>query len=899
MPQKETPVVKRSLFSWILEGNLKLQLLLLIVIVGAVFARVLPLEMQKRIVNEAIRLKEIQLLLTYCGIYLVSVTAASALKYLINVLQTYIAERTLARMRQRLFQHILMLPLNFFRKTQPGTVVSTLMTELNIPANFAGMAIANPITNVLTLLAFAVYLFWLNPLLAAVSLSIYPIVLFLVPFLQTRVNRANKKRVDAARKFSARSVETFTGIHEVHANGAYQLEHQKTKVLIDNLKQTRIVWSLYKFAVKTVNNFFTSLGPFLVFILGGYLAIKGQLELGAMVAFLSAQEKLYDPWKELIEFFQVYQDARVTYRRTMDLFDVAPEHALLPHDRPPYCLPGRIDIKDMSFVTDTGIQLLDKVNFSLQPGEHLAIVGFSGSGKSTLAQCVGQLYSYTGGSLKIGEHEVETLSKQDIAHSIGYISQDPFIFDGTIRDNLLYSCLAIADGSDTNLDSSARFEQERPKESQAIPTRDDIISVLQQTGIFVDVLRFGLNTILTTEAQYSKKVSQLIGVRNNFQRDFGSGLEDIVEFFDESKYHLSSSVAANIIFGTANDPSYQPNNLSLNYYFRKFLDENGLTPRLMVLGAELANATVDILSSLPTAQRSEEDVDQGGDEISGSPGLKDLFYAQSPIQPDELKGYQTVTEHYFRHLPRQVRESQTDWLLFEEDESGQIKQKTLDRLSPEEREKCLILGLRYTPAKHKMISRPDGMRAMILKKRKQFRRKIAQDYPDVITFYERSQYLYSQTILNNILFGKITTVKPDAQDNINQSIIQLLIEEDILEDIVDIGLEYHVGSKGDKLSGGQRQKLAIARALLKASRILIMDEATSALDNKSQARIQNLIDVQWRGQNTIIAVVHRLDTIKKYNWVAVMKAGKIVEFGPYDQLIDKKGMLYELVGGKA
>jgi ABC-type multidrug transport system fused ATPase/permease subunit len=188
---------------------------------------------------------------------------------------------------------------------------------------------------------------------------------------------------------------------------------------------------------------------------------------------------------------------------------------------------------------------------------------------------------------------------------------------------------------------------------------------------------------------------------------------------------------------------------------------------------------------------------------------------------------------------------------------------------------------------------------MILKKRKQFRRKIAQDYPDVITFYERSQYLYSQTILNNILFGKITTVKPDAQDNINQSIIQLLIEEDILEDIVDIGLEYHVGSKGDKLSGGQRQKLAIARALLKASRILIMDEATSALDNKSQARIQNLIDVQWRGQNTIIAVVHRLDTIKKYNWVAVMKAGKIVEFGPYDQLIDKKGMLYELVGGKA
>jgi ABC-type multidrug transport system fused ATPase/permease subunit len=84
---------------------------------------------------------------------------------------------------------------------------------------------------------------------------------------------------------------------------------------------------------------------------------------------------------------------------------------------------------------------------------------------------------------------------------------------------------------------------------------------------------------------------------------------------------------------------------------------------------------------------------------------------------------------------------------------------------------------------------------------------------------------------------------------------------------------------------------------LKAPRVLIMDEATSALDNKSQARIQNLLETRWR-KSTLIAVAHRLDTIRKFDKIAVMKAGKIIEMGGYDDLIARKGALYELVGRK-
>jgi len=837
MEKAKVPIVKRSLFSWIFSDNAKLQILMLFIIVVTVFARVLPLEMQKRIVNEAIFLRKIDMLLLYCGIYLASVLIATGLKYLINLLQNFIGQQALAEMRKALYHHILTLPLNFFRKTQPGLVVSSLANELAAPSNFVGMAVGVPIINVLTLLAFAGYLLWLNPLLAAVSLSIYPLVLFLVPVLQKRVNITNKRRVEAARDFSGRIGESITGIHEIQGNGAYHIENRKYDGLVDKLRKIRFTWAAYRAAIKVTNNLFVNLGPFLVFILGGYLAIKGRLELGALVAFLSAQEKLYDPWKELIGFYQLYQDGIVNYKKTMDYFDIEPEFALEPEERKPYELDGSLDINDLSYETDTGIQLLEEITFSLKPGEHMALVGFSGSGKSTLALCVGQLYKYTGGSIRIGGKVISELTKRDMSQNMGFVSQTPFIFNGTIEENLLYSCAARIREDATDLDDT-------------LPNLDDKISILQQTGIFADVLRFGLNTILTHD-KHKDLTSTIIRVRQNFQRDFGEELSDYVEFFDEDKYLYHSSISDNLTFGTPNTVAFAEVGLIKNEYFLNFLKESDLTRPLLSLGSELSKQTVDILGNLPPDK---------------------VFFEQSPIGPEELDEYKSLVQR--------------------------LKKKKLHQLSAQDRGMLMGQALRFRPGKHKMVALPQILERLILEGRALFKEKISKDDPDAISFYDMPSYIFSHTILNNIFFGKPTTTLPQAQEKINQSIIQLLIEEDLLETIIEIGLQFQVGSKGDKLSGGQRQKLAIARAFIKTPKMLIMDESTSALDNKSQARIQNLLDSRWKGKSTLISVIHRLDTIKNYDRIAVMKAGKIGEMGTYDELIAKKGMLYELIGKK-
>jgi len=837
MKKAATPVFKRSLFSWVFSGNIKLQVLLLLTVVVTVFARVLPLEMQKRIINEAINLKKIDLLFMYCGIYIAAVVIASGLKFLINVLQSVIGQQAAASMRKGLYHHILTLPLNFFRRTQPGMVVASLITELATAGDFIGMAVAIPITSVLTLTAFAGYLFWLNPLLAALSLSIYPLVIFLLPWLQKKANRENKKRVDTTRELSSKIAESISGIHEIQGNGAFGIENHKYDGLVDKLTKVRIRWNVFRFAIKVSNNFFNNLSPFIIFILGGYLAIKGQLGLGALVAFLSAQEKLYDPWRELIDFYQAYQDATVSYTRTMQYFDAEPEYVLDPVGRKPFELDGNIEVKDLSFQTETGVRLLSEVQFSLKSGQHLALVGFSGSGKSTLALCIGQLYKYTGGSVLIGDKEVATLTKKDIVQNVGFVSQSPFIFDGTIEENLLYACRA-------RLSGNGRVP------AGTLPNLDDMIEVLQQTGIFVDVLRFGLNTVLAYDHDKAF-VSKIIRVRENFQRNYGKVLADYVEFFDDDRYLYYSGISENLILGTPGRDEFSEKNLLKNDYFIKFLKQADLTRPLMSLGADLSRQTVDILGNLPP------------DEV---------LFQQSPIHADELEDYKLLAER--------------------------LRKSKLHQLTAEHQEKLLKLALRFTPGRHKMAALPKVLERLILEGRALFREKISKEDPEAISFYDPSSYIYSQTILNNIFFGKTKTESPQAQEKINQSIVQLLIAEDLLEAVIKIGMDFQVGSKGDKLSGGQRQKLAIARVFLKDPQVMILDEATSALDNNSQARIQNLLDTRWKGKSTVIAVVHRLDIIKNYDRVAVMKAGKIGELGSYDELMEKKGMLYELVHGK-
>lgn len=853
-------VQKKTLFSWILTRYHGLQLGILALIVVTIFCRVFPLEMQKRIVNDAIRFRKMEVLLIYCGLYLGAVVLAGVLKYAINTLQGYIGQKVLYEIRSQLYEHILRLPMPFFRKTSPGMVISFLTSELSAVGEFLGSGLTVPIINILTLITFAGYMFTLNPLLALLSISIYPAEVLLIPILQKRLNRLNQDRIDVTRSLSNTIGEAISGMHEVHGNSSYGLESQKFCKLAGELLALRNRMNILRFGLKFVNNFFQSLGPFMLFLIGGYLAITGRLDLGALVAFLSAYEKLYDPWKELMDYYQDYQDSRTRYQRVMSYFDLEPEFALAPVDRETYQLQGEVHVKDLSLMADERIRLLDQVSLDVLPGQHVALVGFSGSGKSTLAMVLGQLYHYDLGHVLVDGRELKTLTKMDVSANVGYVAQYPFIFDGTIRDNLLYGCQSLQVGGAGG-------------GAGHLPQAEEILRVVQQVGLADDILRFGLTSLICSESHpevvasaegkhrctacdwargqtCDSLVGNIIRIRDIFRQRWGEEFADTVEFFTADRYLYQTSVLENLVFGYPNGPSYSLARLPETAFFREFLHEVGLMDVLLGLGKDLAQRTVMLLKGL----RGES-----------------TFFRASPISEEEFDPYMELVERL-----------------------GKVG---LEELRGEEKDMLLRLALRFAPAVHRMLGFTRELEQRILKARELFADRIGALDPQAFTFYRKGEYLYNHGLLDNILFGSIRGDDVQGHERIQQRVVEVLREENLLDHVMQIGLAFQVGSKGDRLSGGQKQKTGLARALLKKPKILVLDEATASLDNLSQARIQHLLETELRGKFTLIAVLHRLDIVSCYDQIAVMKAGRIVECGTYNDLMAQEGIFYGLVRG--
>lgn len=812
-------------------GERKLQLVLLVTVVIAVIARVIPLEMQKRIVNEAIAQADSRRLMIYCAIYFAAFVTASGLKFVINSLQTLISQNTLAEMRRQLWDHILKLPDRFFRRTQSGLIVSSLTTELATAGDFVGLAVAVPLTNVLTLLAFAAYLFWLNPALAAISFSIYPVVLFLVPILQKRVNHYNRQRVDATRRFSGRIGESVDGINEVKANSGFGLESRLLGERIEALRKIRVIWNLYRFAVKVTNNLFTNFSRFLIFSIGGYLALKGRLELGALVAFLSAQEKLYDPWKELIRFYQAYQTATVTYQRTQEYFDHETEDVPEASAEEMFKLEGRIEVEGLSFATAKGVSLLKDISFTLQPGEHLALVGGSGSGKSTLIHCLMGLYPVFDGRYELDGRNVSQLDRRDLSANMGFVFQSPAIFSGTIQANLLYACRALAELSE----ASQRDE---------LPSLDQQIKVLQQTALFADVLARGLSSAFDARVDEHLRRA-VLDLRDDFDEQFREQTAADIEFYDPQRYLQYASVAENLLFGRPDQPAFADEKIAGNRIFRRVLKEVELWEPLVDLGFRFVARIVEQF------------------------GSRALLPGNIPLAKNELGALRKIIAHTDPH--------------------------SLSGLAERQQRRLLDPALRYIPALHNLIDMPDSLTRKIVAARKQVKQMLRNEAPGAVCFYGRDTYIEAAPIRENIIFGRITSEESDVLDKINTCINRLLVEEDLLEAVLEIGMKFEVGKGGENLSGGQRQKLCLARALLKAPSILLLDEATASLDTKSQARIQDMLESRFKGKSTLVAVVHRLDIIKNYDQIAVMQKGRLQELGSYADLMEQQGLLYDMV----
>jgi ABC-type bacteriocin/lantibiotic exporter with double-glycine peptidase domain len=262
-----------------------------------------PLELQRRIVNDAVGDADLHLLIFLGGLYLAVLFAQAALKYVLRVAQGWLSESAIRYTRRHL--------LGLRRRAKPdqvdeaGRAVSVLGDEVERLGGFVGEAVAEPLVHGGIVLAILGYMLFVEPVLASACLAFFVPQIILVPVVQRIVNRFIEKRIDLLRDFGDQVADVGANQHDEVSHA----EHGK----LNSIYRNRIRIYLLKFLSKGLVNFFNGLAPVAALLIGGYLVIIGQTSIGVVVAFISGFDRLADPLRQLIAFYRLAAQSRVRH----------------------------------------------------------------------------------------------------------------------------------------------------------------------------------------------------------------------------------------------------------------------------------------------------------------------------------------------------------------------------------------------------------------------------------------------------------------------------------------------------------------------------------------------------------------------------------------------------------
>ena len=825
---------------------------------------------------EIAEVERFALLAIYSALFLLLVLVNGGFKYVINVYKGLLGERMLRRLRYRLYSRILRFPLPHFRRVSSGELIPMVTQEVEPLGGFIGDALALPMYQGGLLVTALVFIFMQDVWMGLAAISLYPMQGWIIPRLQRRVNLLGKARVREVRKVSERIAETVAGAEEMRANGMARWELAEFSARMARIFDIRFSIYRKKFFIKFLNNFLAQLTPFFFYAIGGYFVIEGSLSLGGLVAVLAAYKDLPPPWKELLNHYQIREDAKIKYDQVVTQFapagmrsdeTIAGEASVPPFE-------GRLAAANVAYEED-GETLVGGFSLELPLDSHTAIVGDAGSGKDRAAMLIARLIDATGGRIAYGGVDGDDLPEPVSGRRIGYVGPSTSLFSASLMDNLLYglrqSPLRPRGGGDDGAEREAeRFRSEAAKtanspddvsadwtdlERAGAGDRDGLLEAVRRAlavaDMEEDVYQLGLRGRLDPAAR-PRAAGRLLEARKVLEARLAEdAYEGLVEPFERARYNINATVGENLLFGTPVGGAFDLDRLPDNDYAMSVLDEAGLTGDFLEIGREVARTMVELFADLPPDHE---------------------YFAQfSFISLDDLPEHQAV--------------------LRKADRDG------LDGLDGAERAMLLALPFKLAPARHRLGLIDEAMRARLLEARRLFAEGLPAELEGAIEFFDRDRYNAASSLQDNILFGKLAYGRAQSQARVGRLVSEVVEALDLRPVAVEAGLDFEVGIGGSRLSPALRQKTAIARAVLKRPRVLVLSEATSALDGASQRTVSDRIREEFRGR-AVVWSLHRPSQARGFDRVAVMKGGGIVEQGAYDDLMAKGSALADLVAAE-
>lgn len=852
------------------------------------------LDLPKQIINDALgnpdggiilgrHFDQLDYLMVLCAIFLVLVLINGAFKYVINVYKGVISERMLRRLRYMLFGQMLRFPLPHFRRMSQGELVQMINAEVEQLGGYVGEALATPAFQGGTLLTILAFMFMQDPILGFAAIALYPLQIYLIPKLQRKVNALGKRRVRRMRRLAERIGETAQGVRDIRGNDTSQYERAVISRELGRIFDIRFDIYKLKFLIKFINNFLAQLGPFFFFSIGGYLVITGDLTIGALVAVVGAHKDLSAPWRELLNHYQLFMDVRIKYDQVVAQFDIPGVIAeRRQSDEPPEGagLAGSWEARSVVVADEDGEPLLDGIGFELDLPRTVAIVGVSGSGKEELCLVLANLIDPSRGRLLVQDRPLHELAESLTGRRIGYVGNPCMVMNGTIRHNLLYG-LMHRPVSETPIESDEPEEGPETEAARAKRLRENLLSgnspydsgvdwidyasaglgpdeAERRAAIFEclrlvrlerDVYLMGLKNSISSNAN-GTLASALLDARRAMQTrlDGDPALARLVERFDPARYNDNASIAENLLFGTPVGEVFNLDRLAEQPYVKAVLERTGLADDLLGVGYKLAATMVEIFAELPSDH--------------------DYFRQFSFIDAEDLPLYRA--------------------LLNRSDPSA------LGALGAEDRQRLLSLPFKLVPARHRLGLIDDRLKAKLLEARAVFRRDLPVELRHAVDFFDPEVYNDAAAIQDNILFGKVAYGQAQAETRIAALISEVLAQQGLIEHVVEVGLNSPAGAGGARLSPMQRQKLGLARAIMKRPEVFVLDDPLAAFDSREQTLVRDALlahfadkGVFWALQNPAWA--------RYFDHVLVMEGGRLVEHGAFPELARSGHVLPRLI----
>ena len=440
-PKITKKLIKR-VFSYLLPYWKQFILVLVCIAASSIFG-LLPSVLTGLIIDEGILGKNLKMLIFYIVLSLVVTFLSSLIGVAESYMNSWIAQHITFDMRNQMYSHLQKMSQRFFTSNNQGDIITRMTSDIDGVESVITNTFRSILSNSITLVVAIVAMFQKNWILALLGIAIIP--LFALP-----TRKAGKTRWTLTREAQECNDEVNGILNEtlsvsgqllVKLFGKEKEEYEKYKTVNEKMVKLNIRERMAGRWFFMVLNTVTNIGPMLLYLVGGILIMKydDSITVGDITVLVALLGKTYMPVNSLLNIQVDWMRSMALFNRIFDYFDMPVEIDNPKEPKTPNRFTGEVKLEHVDFSYDGERQILKDVSFHLKSGHSMAIVGPSGSGKSTIINLIPRLYDVNGGCVKFDGIDVREMDLSTLRSNVGVVSQETYLFNATIRENLLYA----------------------------------------------------------------------------------------------------------------------------------------------------------------------------------------------------------------------------------------------------------------------------------------------------------------------------------------------------------------------------------------------------------------------------------------------------------------------------